>query len=38
VERIKSLARPSNEPADEDGFAVYDDIPDDIWARQMPAR
>ncbi len=38
VERIKALAKPSKPAPTGDAFAVYDEIPDDIWARQLPAR
>ena len=38
VERIKVLAKPGKAPASADAFAVYDQIPDDIWSRQVPAR
>lgn len=38
VDRIKALARPVGPPKAEDAFAVYDEIPDDIWARQLPVR
>ncbi|HEX9340433.1 MAG TPA: DUF6015 family protein [Thermoplasmata archaeon] len=38
VERIKALARPSGPKAEVDAFAVYNDLPDDIWTRQLPAR
>jgi len=38
VERIKSLAKPSVRKTEVDAFAVYDELPDDIWNRQVPAR
>jgi len=38
VERIKELAKPARGKSNVDAFAVYDDLPDDIWARQIPAR
>jgi len=38
VERIKELAKPSRGKSNVDAFAVYDDLPDDIWTRQIPAR
>jgi Family of unknown function (DUF6015) len=38
VERIKSLAKPQRPKTDGDAFAVYSTLPDDIWARQLPAR
>jgi len=38
VERIKALAKGNGGKRVEDAFAVYNEIPDDIWARQMPAR
>ncbi len=38
VERIKSLAKDRGPKAETDAFAVYNDLPDDIWARQVPAR
>jgi hypothetical protein len=38
VDRIKALARPSEPAKPDDAFAVYDEIPDSIWAREVPAR
>ena len=38
VDRIKALARGQPPKAAEDAFAVYDDVPDEVWARQAPAR
>ena len=38
VEQIKALAKPRARVREADAFAVYDDLPDDIWARQLPAR
>jgi len=38
VDRIKALARGEGKKSPEDAFAVYGEIPDDIWTRQMPAR
>src|SRR3989454_10581460 len=38
VERIKALAKPQRPKADVNAFAVYNTLPDDIWARQLPAR
>lgn len=39
VERIKELAKPVRGKAVVDAFAVYDDLPDDLWTRQaQPAR
>jgi len=38
VDRIKALARGQGAGKAEDAFGVYDEIPDDIWARQEPAR
>src|SRR2546422_9886560 len=38
VERIKALAKPQRPKPDVNAFAVYDSLPDDIWARQLPAR
>ena len=38
VDRIKALARGSVDRPAEDAFAVYDEVPDDVWARQLPAR
>jgi len=38
VDRIKALARPGRPEKPEDAFAVYNDIPDDIWARQVTVR
>ena len=37
VERIKALARGLGVRRTEDAFAVYDEVPDEIWARQLPA-
>ncbi len=37
VDRIKALAKTSGMRKVEDAFAVYADVPDEIWARQMPA-
>jgi len=37
VDRIKQLAKGSAARRVEDAFAVYKDVPDEIWARQMPA-
>ena len=37
VDRIKALARGVGARKSEDAFAVYEDVPDEIWARQMPA-
>ena len=36
VDRIKALAKSSDARPDEDAFAVYEDVPDEIWARQTP--
>lgn len=36
VDRIKALAKRSDVRAADDAFAVYRDVPDEIWARQMP--
>lgn len=38
VDRIKELAKPARAKAVADAFAVYDDLPDDIWSRKLPAR
>lgn len=38
VDRIKALARGGTPREVQGAFAVYDAIPDDIWARQLPAR
>jgi hypothetical protein len=38
VERIKQLAKTLHATAAVDTFAVYNDLPDDIWTRQVPAR
>ncbi len=37
VDRIKALAKGSTKPRVEDAFAVYNDVPDEIWSRQLPA-
>ncbi len=36
VERIKALARTARTRPTQDAFAVYKDVPDDVWARQLP--
>ncbi len=38
VDRIKALARGQGVGKAEDAFGVYDEIPEDVWARQEPAR
>ena len=38
VERIKALAKRAAPKSPADAFAVYDDLPDDIWTRQISAR
>jgi len=38
VERIKALAKGAAPKSRADAFAVYDDLPDDIWTRQISAR
>ncbi|HKZ90288.1 MAG TPA: DUF6015 family protein [Thermoplasmata archaeon] len=38
VDRIKALAHGTRSKQNSDAFAVYNEIPDDIWTRQMPAR
>jgi hypothetical protein len=38
VDRIKALARSAAPRPAEDAFAVYNEVPDDVWARQMTAR
>jgi hypothetical protein len=37
VDRIKEFAKPARAKAAVDAFAVYDDLPDDIWSRKLPA-
>lgn len=37
VDRIKALARTAGTRPTQDAFAVYKDVPDDVWARQLPA-
>ena len=37
VDRIKALAKGSGKPRAADAFAIYDDVPDEIWSRQLPA-
>lgn len=37
VDRIKQLAKGLSARKPEDAFAVYADVPDEIWARQLPA-
>ena len=36
VDRIKQLAKGAGTRRTEDAFAVYNDVPDDVWARQLP--
>ncbi len=38
VERIKVLAKGAGPKSPADAFAVYGDLPDDIWTRQISAR
>src|SRR5947209_14995402 len=38
VERIKALAKPRGVKPEASAFAVYDDLPDDIWNREVTAR
>src|SRR2546428_5524135 len=38
VARIKALAKPQRPKPDVNAVAVYGRLPDDIWARQLPAR
>jgi len=38
VERIKALSKPQALKPEASAFAVYDDLPDDIWNREMTAR
>ena len=38
VERIKELAKPARGKAVADAFAVYDELPADIWSRQVTVR
>lgn len=37
VDRIKALAKGAATRPAQDAFAVYNDVPDDVWARQLPA-
>src|SRR3989454_10564654 len=37
-ERIKAFAHPLRPKPEVNAFAVYNELPDDIWARQMSAR
>ncbi len=37
VDRIKALAKGSAKPRAEDAFAIYNDVPDEIWSRQLSA-
>ncbi len=37
VDRIKQLAKGAGTRPTQDAFAVYDDVPDDVWARQLSA-
>ena len=36
VDRIKALAKGATTRPVQDAFAVYNDVPDDVWARQLP--
>jgi hypothetical protein len=38
VERIKAFAKPQALKPEASAFAVYEDLPDDIWNREMTAR
>lgn len=38
VERIKDLARSTRPKSTHDAFAVYDDLPESIWTREVSAR
>src|SRR6267378_3223028 len=38
AERIKALAKPRVAKPEVSAFAVYDDLPNDIWNRQVTAR
>lgn len=38
VDRFKVLARGETAKKGQDAFSVYNEIPEDIWTRQMPAR
>jgi len=38
MDRIKSLAKGTGSRSRTDAFAIYNEIPDDMWNRQMPAR
>lgn len=38
ADRIKALARSASPRPAKDAFAVYNEVPDDVWARQVPAR
>ena len=37
AERIKALAKPRGVKPEASAFAVYDDLPDDIWNREVTA-
>lgn len=36
VDRIKQLAKVSGARKVKDAFAVYKDVPDEVWARELP--
>ncbi len=38
VDRIKQLARPVRGAKPDEAFAVYDEVPDAVWARQTPVQ
>ncbi len=38
AERIKALAKPRGAKPEASAFAVYDDLPDNIWNREVTAR
>jgi hypothetical protein len=38
VDRIKAFAKPQGPKPEVNAFAVYNELADDIWARQMSAR
>jgi hypothetical protein len=38
VERIKALGKPQALKPEASAFAVYDELPDNVWNREMTAR
>jgi hypothetical protein len=38
LDRIKELAKGTGKGTRPDAFAIYNEIPDDIWNREMPVR